>query len=69
MTPIADQIDAALDRLAIEIDAFGERGARLLPLYRRLEKEAARLDADHGTMDNIRLRLTRSRDRTAARSA
>lgn len=65
----ADALERGLDRLAIEIEAFGERGSPLLPLYRRLEDELRQIEEGETTLDAVRARLLkRSQDRTAGRS-
>ena len=54
-------LDHMLDRVAAEIEARGPAGEALLPLYRRLEDEAARLELDEDTMASVRGVCTLSR--------
>lgn len=64
-----NNVSAALDRLAAEIDARGADGVRLLPLYRRLEGEITRMALDADAMASVRLRLRQSKGGKAERYA
>lgn len=64
----AERIEQALDRLAMEIKAFGHRGRVLLPMYAFLEEELAKIRRDEETMDAVLARLKRVEGRTEARS-
>ena len=55
----AADIERALDRLALEIKAFGPRGRALLPLYARLEDELELLRDAERMMQKVLARLQR----------
>lgn len=69
MAVTIDRLEAALDRLALEIEAFGSEGEVLVPLYQFLENELAAARASATTMDSVRARLTEQRNRRAGRSS
>lgn len=57
--PTIDQVEKALDRVALAIINGGESGAAYLPIYERLEQEAANLRSKAGAMASIRARASR----------
>lgn len=63
------RLERALDVLASDIIAFGDRGRELLPIYRRLEKELSAMRAEDALLSSVRARVTQSQDRRAGRSA
>lgn len=62
----ADEVQAALDRMAEIIVFMGEDGASYLPIYDRLEHELNAMRSTSTRMDQVRQRLAQSRDRRAA---
>lgn len=64
----AEAIEKGLDRLALEIRAFGARGRALLPLYKMLEDELERINQDRALMGSVLARLKRVEHRTAGQS-
>lgn len=50
----AVRIEQAMDRLSLEIVAFGERGRKLLPLYEALETAAVKAREDDDALARIR---------------
>jgi hypothetical protein len=56
---LIDRIEKALDRVALAIINGGENGAVYLPIYERLEREAASLRSKQGAMAAIRARASR----------
>lgn len=64
-----ERLESALDRLALEIEAFGAEGEVLLPIYAMIENELAAQRAAATAMDSVRARLKARRDQTAERSS
>ena len=61
-------LESGLDRLALEIAAFGERGHILLPLYAALEEELSQMREGRQVMNAVLARLQRVEDRRPKRS-
>lgn len=62
-----ERLERALDLLSVKIEAHGERGRILLPIYIRLEDELAKMKAENAALAAALDRAKRSKDRTAAR--
>lgn len=58
-----------LDRLAVEIEALGDDGHKILPLYQWLDDETHALRKKQDVMSSVRERARRSMDRTSVQSA
>ncbi len=63
------RVETYLDKLAGIMNAAGGDAHLMVPLWRRLERERDRLREEEAVLAAARARLTRSTDRTAARSA
>lgn len=64
-----ERLERALDLLAAEIVAFGDRGRELLPMFQRLETELANMRAEADLMASVRARLKPRADRMEAQSS
>lgn len=62
------RIERALDRLAVIMTEHRDIAEDLLPIYRRLEREAEVFLEKESAFEAIRARARRSQDRTAAQS-
>lgn len=56
---LIDRTEKALDRIALAIINGGKSGEAYLPIYERLEREAANLRSKEGAMASIRARASR----------
>lgn len=65
----AATVERCLDTLAEIMERAGPRANLAVPLWKRLESELARLREEEAIVRAARARLTRSPDRTPARSA
>jgi hypothetical protein len=63
-----ERLERALDLLAAEVIAFGDRGRELLPMYKRLETELANMRAEADLMVAVRARLKQPSDQRGVSS-
>ena len=68
MEVTVESLTRSLDRLAV-IMTSRKDGARLVPIYRRLEQELEKLASDQDVMSAALARAQRSRGQTAGRSS
>jgi hypothetical protein len=64
-----EEIERHLDLVAMLMEKAGKKAHLLLPIWQRLETELQKQKDAEAMIAAARARLTRSRDRTAARSA
>jgi hypothetical protein len=68
MTPTVENLNECLDTLAAIMTSRAD-GDRLVPLYRRLERELEKLSSDQDVMTAALARARQSRGQRAAQSA
>jgi hypothetical protein len=64
-----EEAEAHLDRLALEIEAWGDDGEKLLPAYKLIESWAEALRDRSDIMSQIRARAQKSKDQKSAQFA